>query len=107
MRKFIITSFILTSFTFTATSTYNVEGMHCGVGCVNKIKAQINSVDGINKCEVDFEKSEMTVDFDESKVSEEVIAALVNEKTTYKCSVKKEKVEEKKRGLFSRLFNLF
>ena len=49
----------------------------------------------------------MTVDFDEGKVSKETIAALVNEKTTYKCSVKKEKVEEKKRGLFSRLFNLF
>lgn len=107
MRKLIITSFILASFSFTATSTYSVEGMMCGVGCVNKIKAQINSVDGINKCDVDFEKSLMTVDFDEGKVSKEAIAALVNEKTTYKCSVKKEKVEEKKRGLFSRLFNLF
>ena len=107
MRKLIITSFILTSFSFSATSTYNVEGMMCGKGCVNKIKAHMSAVEGINKCDVDFEKSLMTVEFDEAKVSKDDIAALVNEKTTYKCSVKKEQVEEKKRGLFSRLFNLF
>jgi len=67
----------------------------------------MSAVEGINKCDVDFEKSLMTVEFDEAKVSKDDIAALVNEKTTYKCSVKKEQVEEKKRGLFSRLFNLF
>ena len=48
----------------------------------------------------------MTVEYDENKVSEASIAALVNEKTTYKCAVKEAKVE-KKRGLLSRLFNLF
>ena len=76
------------------------------VGCANKIKAQINALDGINKCDVNFEKSLMTVEYDENKVSEASIAALVNEKTTYKCAVKEAKVE-KKRGLLSRLFNLF
>ena len=105
MRKFIITSFILASFTFAANSTYSVEGMMCGVGCVNKIKAHMNSLDGVQTCDVDFDKSMMTVEYDETKVSEEAIAALINEKTTYKCSVQKE--EKKTRGLLSRLFNWF
>jgi len=106
MRKLITNLFILASFCFAASSTYSVEGMMCGVGCASKIKAQINSLDGINKCDINFEKSLMTVDYDENKVSETSIAALLNEKTTYKCSVKEAKVE-KKRGLLSRLFDLF
>ena len=106
MRKLITNLFILASFCFAANSTYSVEGMMCGSGCASKIKAQINSLDGINKCDVNFEKSTMTVDYDENKVSEASIAALLNEKTTYKCSVK-ETNEVKKRGLLSRLFNLF
>ena len=105
MRKFIITSFILVSFTFAANSIYNVEGMMCGVNCVDKVKAHMNTLDGVQKYDVDFNKSMMTVEYDETKVSEEAIAALINEKTTYKCSVQKE--EKKTRGLLSRLFNWF
>ena len=105
MRKLIAFTFALTSFGFSAESMYDVNGMMCGVGCVNKIKAHMNSLDGVQTCDVDFDKSMMTVEYDETIVSETAIAALVNEKTTYKCSVQKE--EPKKRGLLSRLFNWF
>ena len=105
MRKLIAFTFTLTSFCFSAESVYDVNGMMCGVGCVNKINAQMSTLDGVDTYNVDFEKKMMTVTYDDAKISEADIAAILNEKATYKCTVQKE--EKKKRGLLSRLFNMF
>jgi len=93
------------SFLFSATSNFNVEGMMCGVGCVNKIKAHIGSLDGVKTCDVSFEKGIMTVEYDEQKINDKLIMKTLSDKTTYSCSnVKK---DEKPKGFFKRIFSWF
>ena len=92
------------SFLFSATSEFDVKGMMCGVGCVNKIKTHIGSLDGVKKCDVNFDKGVMTVDYDESKLNDKAIIEKLTDKTTYSCSIKK---DEKPKGFFKRIFSWF
>ena len=116
--------FFLTFCTMLFASTFSVEGMTCGVGCVNKIKMEMNNLDGVKVCDVDFESGTMTVDYDNSKLNDEKIkshlelntiykVALLGKKTTIEkvacskscstsCCSKNEKV-----GFFKKLFNWF
>ena len=102
MRFLLILTF---SILFSATSEFNVKNMMCGVGCVNKIKAHIGSLDGVKKCDIDFNKGVMTVEYDESKINDQGIVKKLNDKTTYSCSVKKENNEKK--GFFKLIFGWF
>ena len=90
---------------FAITSSFNVEGMMCGVGCANKIKAHVGSLDGVQSCNVNFEKGMMIVEYDESKLDDKKIIKILTDKTTYKCSPKKDK--EPKKGFFKRIFSWF
>ena len=92
------------SLLFSVTSEFNVQGMMCGAGCVNKIKSHIGTLDGVKKCDVNFEKGLMTVDYDESKLNDQAIIEKLNDKTTYSCSIKK---DEPKKGFFQRIFSWF
>ena len=96
---------LCSSLLFSATSNFNVEGMMCGVGCVNKIKAQVGSLDGVKSCDVNFDKGTMVVEYDESKLDDKLIIKTLTDKTTYTCSAKKD--EEPKKGFFKRLFSWF
>ena len=88
MRKY-LALILLVSFLVSANTSesYKVEGMSCGFGCVNKVKSVMNAIDGVNKCDVDFEKSLMIVEFDDSKVNSEIIIKSLSEETTYKTSM--------------------
>ena len=57
MRLLLILTF---SLLFSATSEFDVKGMMCGVGCVNKIKANIeaNKINYIDKPYTRFEGTE-------------------------------------------------
>ena len=90
---------------FSATSNFNVEGMMCGVGCANKIKTQVNSLDGIKSCDVNFDKGIMTVKYDETKLDDKLIIKTLTDKTTYTCTIKKD--DEPKKGFFKRIFGWF
>ena len=79
--------------------------MMCGAGCVKKIKKQVGSMDGVQSCEVNFEKGTMLVEYDELKLNDEAIIKKLNDKTTYSCSVKKD--NEPKKGFFQRIFSWF
>ena len=94
---------ITCSFLFSATSSFNVDGMMCGAGCVKKIKAQVGSLDGVKSCEVNFKKGIMTVEYDETKLDDKAIMSRLTEKTTYTCSPKK----KEKKGLLQRIFSWF
>ena len=85
------------------SKSFEVTGMHCGYGCVNKIKSVITSMDGVKNCEVDFEKSLMTVIYDKKKINSNKIITSLNEKTTYKTS----ELNAEKKTFWSRLKKLF
>ena len=97
-------SFLTIVLTAEKTQLYNVEGMHCSYGCANKVQTIITSMDGIKKCEVDFDKSLMTVVFDDKKVDSEQIITSLNDKTTFKTT-KLEKVKKTFWSKFKSRFN--
>ena len=92
------------SLLFSTTTEFNVKGMMCGVGCANKIKAHIGSLDGVSKCDVNFEKGLLTVEYDDSKINSKGIIKILDDKTTYSCSIKE---DEKPKGFFKRIFSWF
>tara|TARA_B100001250_G_C19676930_1_gene734064 strand:+ start:444 stop:749 length:306 start_codon:yes stop_codon:yes gene_type:complete len=92
------------SFLLSATSEFNVKGMMCGVGCVNKIKSNVGSLDGVKNCDVNFDKGLLMVEYDEAKINDQTILKTLQDKTTYSCSLKK---DEPKKGFFKRIFGWF
>ena len=93
------------TFLFSATSKFNVDGMMCGKGCVNKIKKHMGSLDGIKSCDVNFDKAIMTIEYDESKLNDQLIMDRLHDKTTYTCSPKQP--DEPKKSLFKKIFGWF
>ena len=102
MKLLLIITF---SLLFSATSNFNVTGMMCGKGCVGKIETNVGALDGVQKCKVDFKKGVMTVEYDETKISNDAIMASLKDKTTYSCSLKE--TDEPKKGFFKRIFSWF
>ena len=119
MKKLIV--LCISSIIFAASSSFNVEGMMCGVSCVNKLKAQVNTLEGVKSCDVSFEKGMMTVNYDESKLNDNQIIKLFSNNATYKittldakssqCCSKSSKScctqEKPKVGFFKKLFSWF
>ena len=88
MKKNILIVLIF-SFLFSAdkSESYKIEGMHCSYGCVNKVKSIMNSLDGVKTCDVSFEKSLMTVKYDDSKINMDKIISSLTEGTTYNTTI--------------------
>lgn len=108
MKKNILLVFML-SFLFSGNKLekYKIEGMHCSYGCVNKIKSVVNSIDGMKSCEVSFENSLMTVEYDDLKVNSEKILSLLSEETTFKTSIFNEKDKKDGKSFWSKVKGLF
>ena len=70
------------------TAAFNVNGMFCSNGCVKKIKTIVGSIEGVQKCNVDYNTSSMTVQFDSEKVNNDQIIAELTKSTSYKYSDK-------------------
>ena len=70
--------------------------MVCESGCSYKIKSVVNSIPGVKESSVDFEKRILSVDYDASKVNEQIIIDRISEETTFKA--KKVKFKKKKEG---------
>jgi len=113
MKKIILTTALLT-FVFSKDTKeyYKIEGMFCGNGCANRIKNVIKTVDGIKKCDVNFEKSLMTLEFDDSLVNSELIIKSLTAKTTYKTTLLENYSEENtdsksNESIWSKFKNIF
>ena len=81
---------------FMLASSFSVEGMTCGVGCVKKIKSQMLSLDGVSSCDVNYESSTMTFDYDQSKLNDGEIISHLSENTTYKFTLLSNQVANQK-----------
>ena len=100
MKIFFITLLIAFSF----SSSFSVDGMKCGRTCVNKIKTEMNSLDGVNNFDINFNKSVMTVDYDESKLNDSKIISHLSENTSYSASVINMNYEDNNsKGMFSKM----
>ena len=100
---FIISSFLLAG---TVSESYKVKGMFCQYGCVSKVKTLMGELDGMQKCDIDFNRSLMTVEYDDTKVNPDLIVSTITEKTTYETKKVNDKKEKKSfwskfKGIFS------
>ena len=61
-----------------AKAEFGIEGMTCAMGCAKSIEKKIAKMDGVKSAKVDFEKELAMVEYDEAKVTpnllEEVVA---------------------------------
>ena len=96
---------LCSSLLFSATSNFNVEGMMCATNCAGKVQKAVESLDGIQSCKINYDKSTMAVEYDEKKVDDKLIMKTLNENTTYSCSLKKD--DEPEKGFFKRIFSWF
>jgi Cu+-exporting ATPase len=58
-----------------ATSTLDVEGMTCEMGCKAAIEKHLSKTTGVAACNVDFENAIAIVEYDNNVISEEQIIA--------------------------------
>ena len=85
------------------SESYKIEGMHCGYGCVNKVKSLVNSLEGIKLCEVSYENSSMEIQYDDNKVNSDMILKILSDNTTYKTAL----VTKEKKRFWSRFKGIF
>ena len=113
MKKIILTTALLVfAFAKDTKEYYKIEGMFCGNGCANRIKNVVKTVDGVKKCDVNFEKSLMTLEFDDSLVNSELIITSLTAKTTYKTTLLENYSEENtdsksNESMWSKFKNIF
>jgi len=62
---FIVFLALSISYAGSTTKIFSVEGMMCGVGCVNTINKAVESIAGIDNVKVDFSTKTMEVTFDD------------------------------------------
>ena len=66
--------------------TYSIPDMHCS-NCAMKLESIEDELPGIKEINASYHKQEMTVEFDELRVSEEMIlAAVINKGYSVKVS---------------------
>ena len=106
MRK-IVSFIMMIGFVFAGLvkESYEVKGMHCQFGCANKVQSMMANLEGVEKCEVDFESSKMLIEYDDSKLNTDVIISTITTNTTYET--KKIDKNEKKKSFWSKLKGLF
>ena len=100
MRFLIIVSLFTFLLSDTIERKFKIEGMTCG-GCANKVMKAVNSLDGINSCDVNVDKGQATIIFDSEKITDEIILANLSDKTDFIYTLSKTKP---KKGFFSRIF---
>ena len=102
MKKIILATALLTViFAKDTTEYYKIEGMFCGNGCANRIKNVIKTVDGIKKCDVDFNSKTAMITYENEKINKQQIASIIAEKTYFKVT---EKNKEKTNSFWNWLF---
>lgn len=71
------------------TTSFNIEGMTCAIGCAKTIQKELSELDGIQTATVDYDKKLATVSFDTSVQTPEKIVKAVEasgDGLTYKVS---------------------
>ena len=91
------------AFGHNVSKSFNVEGMHCDYGCVNKIKTVVTALEGVQSCNVDYRQKKMTVIYNDDKLNSENIIASLDEKTTSTTT----EIKEDDKNFWSKFKGLF
>ena len=99
MKKLFIASFLL-SFVVAEDSKVNIkiDGMQCAYSCAGKVSQVVQSIKGVEECEVDFASGTAVVKYDDKKVNSDNIVKLINKKTYYKAAVDKKGCASKEKS---------
>ena len=99
MKKLFIVSFLF-SFLLAKDSKINlkIDGMQCAYSCAGKVSQVVQSIKGVEGCEVDFSTGTAVVRYDEKKVNSDNIIKLINKKTYYKAAVDKKECASKEKS---------
>jgi copper chaperone CopZ len=77
--------------------TIEVMGMVCEMGCGGSIRKEMKATNGVTKCSFDFEDERevnvATIDFDDSKITEEEIILALTTMNEHQFTVGKHAVE--------------
>jgi mercuric ion binding protein len=71
------------------STSFNIEGMTCAMGCAKTIEAKLAGLDGVQKATVDFDKKTATVEYDAAVQTPEKLVETVEavaDGKTYKVS---------------------
>ena len=71
------------------TTSFNVEGMTCAMGCAKTIENKLAGLDGVQKASVDFDKKTATIQYDATVQTPEKLVETVEavaDGKTYKVS---------------------
>lgn len=71
------------------TTSFNVEGMTCAMGCAKTIEKELTSLEGVQKATVDFDNKTATIEFDANVQSPKSLAEVIEatgDGETYKVS---------------------
>jgi len=60
-----------------AKAEFTIEGMTCAIGCAATIEKKIAKMEGVKSSKVDFDKKLAMVEYDNAKVSPELLAETV------------------------------
>ena len=106
MKKIITIACLTLSFMFAkeTVTKYKVDGLRCSVSCCNKVKTALNDTKGVKNCDVDYDKKEATVTYDNTIIDGNKIGELLASKTSYKFSQLDKKQTEKKKSFLQRIF---
>ena len=110
MRSIILllTLFTTSIFCENAVSKYAVNGMRCSVNCCNKVQEAFNGVEGVNKCDDNFDTKVATISYDNSKIDKKGIEKVLQNKTTFKYSEISENSENsEKKSFLQKIFSIF
>lgn len=105
MTRSLLMSFILIGIMFSEQiSKFKIDGMMCVSGCVWKVNNLTQSIEGVKKSEVDFEKGILTVEYDPAQVNDQMIIKRLSEQTTYQIKEFKEFSKKNPLEWFKNLF---
>lgn len=71
------------------TTSFQIDGMTCAIGCAKTIETKLSKMDGVQKASVDFDKKQATVEFDAAVLTPEKLVQAVEttgDGETYKVS---------------------
>jgi len=91
-KLFILVISVSTLFCISTNKIYNIKGMMCGVGCVDKISSILKNLEGGEEFSVDYDNTTVKVFFDDKNLTSDKVIDVMP--SPYKMVLIKETVSK-------------